>query len=92
MHHDFHILPRRVENLQDLFVGHQGKEGLEVQALRHGINQAIDFASRDLNEAKVRPIGGFAHEFRVHRHESLMRQRLAKRCQRFCVSNEVHDG
>ncbi len=92
MHHDFHILPRRVKNFQHLFVVHQGKERLEVDSFGHRINQAIDLRPGDLNEAEIRPIGRFAHEFRVNGHKRLMRQGLAQRCQRLCIGNKVHEG
>ena len=79
MEDDFDILPRRMENLHDIGVGHQFEKRLQADARCARINQHLKVGAGDLDQAQFRPEGGFAEKLRINRHEL----RCGKRSARF---------
>ena len=68
---DFQILPRRVEDLQDLPVLHHVEKRREIEPPGQGIDNRLHPVGRRLNQAENRPVGFFAHEFGVDGDERL---------------------
>ena len=72
---DLQILPTRVEDLQDILIGHEKvQQGLEVDAVRLRVDRRRFLTAGNLNQAEVGPVGIFAHELRVHGDEGLCRE------------------
>ncbi len=63
---DLHVLPGRVEDLQNRFVAQDVEEGLKIQPLGHRVDDGgVGRRDRRLNQAQLGPVGGFPHEFRI---------------------------
>ncbi len=65
MEDDFDVLPRGVENLDHLFVGHQAEEGCEVQSRRESVHERRVVGRGHLDKAQFRPERRFADELRI---------------------------
>jgi len=62
---DFDVLPRGMENLDHLFVGHQAEEGCEVQSGRESVHKRRVVGRGHLDKAQFRPERRFADELRI---------------------------
>ena len=65
MEDDLDVLPRGMEDLDDGLVGHQREERLQVDVGRQRIDQRGHAGRRHLDQAELRPEGGFADELGV---------------------------
>ena len=90
MHHDFYVLPRGMEHLDDGRIVHEIEERGEVDFGRQGIDQTMHRIPGHLDQAQIRPIGRLAHEFGVDGNEPVVGQAPAKLGQRFGGSHEFH--
>ena len=66
---DLEILAACVKDLQDVRILHEKVEQRLQVDVRFGIDRGGFVGARDLDQAKVRPIGVLAHELGVHRDE-----------------------
>ena len=76
---DLDILSAGVEDFEHvLIVDEKGKQRLEVD-FRFGIDGSGFLGARDLDQAKVGPIGVLAHELRVHGDKRLLGEAVDER-------------
>ncbi|MNS91630.1 hypothetical protein D3C72_1257310 [compost metagenome] len=71
---DFDILPRGVENLHDIRIGHQFEQRGEIDTFCERIDQHLKRRACHLHETKLRPEGGFAQKLGVDGNEFRFRQ------------------
>ena len=74
---DFKILPAGVKHLQDLVFNQQLQQRGEIDARCLGVDGGGFGGGGDLDEAQIRVIGAFAHEFGINRDEISLRQTFA---------------
>src|SRR5690606_35024097 len=66
---NFDVLSCSVENLDDLFVGHQAEERREVEPGRKRVHKRRMVRRRHLDKAQFRPERRFTDELRVNGNE-----------------------
>ena len=74
---DFDVLARRVKDLDHGRIGHQRKEGSEIDARRERIDHERLLGARQLRDAELRVIGRFAQELGIDRHERVTGEAFA---------------
>ncbi len=74
---DFDVLPRRVEDLEDLFVAHQFEEGRQVDAFGQGIDHDSFLRARHLDDAEQRVIGRLAQKLGVDGDDGVLGESVA---------------
>jgi hypothetical protein len=71
---DLEVLPGGVEHLDDVIVGHQLQQRLEVEPWGEGVDRHRFVVGGELDDAQDRPERRLAQEFRVDGHERRARQ------------------
>ena len=59
------VLPRGVKDLENVAIGHQLENRIEIDAGRQSIDRRSALRPADLQQAEIRPEAAFADEFRV---------------------------
>ena len=69
MQEDFHILAGGMKDFQHLRIVHQLEERGQIHARRHGVDRPGFLGSGQLDQAQLRPVGFFPHEFGIDGNE-----------------------
>ena len=87
---DFEILTRGVEHFEDLRVGHQRQERLQIHALGQGVDRDRLPGAGHLHDAEDRPKGALAHELGIDGDELRVFLPGAKRLHGGAVRDQAH--
>ena len=85
------VLTGGVENLQHLFVCHQFKEWLEIDALSQGIDYDCFLGARHLYDTKQGVVGRLAQEFGIDSDDRVLAEARAGRGEFRSGANQIHE-
>ncbi len=87
----FDILARGMKDLQHLFVGHQFKEGFEVDAFGERIDDGRFVRTRHLHHAQQWVVGGLAEEFGIDGDDRVFGEAVAEGGEIRRSGNQIHE-
>ena len=88
---DFEILPRRVEHLDHVRIGHQLEKGRHIKAIGKRVDGDRPLLAGELDHADLRPEGGLPQEFGIDGDVSEFREGLANGRQFAGICDKAHE-
>ena len=85
---DLEVLAAGVEDLEHVAILHKQLEQRSKVDFGFGVDRGRFVGACNLDQAKVRPIGILAHEFRVHGDKGLLREAVDKVSERLAVADQ----
>ena len=89
---DLDVLTRRVEDLENLRIGHEAEEGGEIQTFRQRVDDGSVVGPGELHQAELRPVGPDPHELGIDGDVIGFGQALAKPGEGGAIGNDLHGG